>query len=90
MVADAQTQSHNWINRLKNFLVQLGDSFHLISENEEKVKQVNLKGHTDRIYAVAITPDQQYILSASGDRTVKMWHLETGCREELVGYQGGE
>jgi WD40 repeat protein len=43
-----------------------------------------LTGHADEIRAVAVTPDGQRAVSASGDRTLKMWDLET--EEVLVAF----
>jgi WD40 repeat protein len=40
------------------------------------------KGHTDRVYAIALSPDEQIIASGSADKTIKLWHLNTG---ELLG-----
>jgi len=37
-----------------------------------------LAGHKDRVRAVAVTPDGRYTISASNDRTLKVWELETG------------
>ena len=39
-----------------------------------------LKDHTDAVYAADITPDGMTAVSASGDRTVKVWDLKTGKR----------
>ena len=33
------------------------------------------KGHTGSVYAVAVTPDGQHIISGSYDRTVKVWSV---------------
>ncbi|MBN2003977.1 MAG: CHAT domain-containing protein, partial [Anaerolineae bacterium] len=38
-----------------------------------------LAGHTDDIIAVAVTPDGQRVVSASGDHTLKVWDLESGA-----------
>jgi WD40 repeat protein len=35
-------------------------------------------GHSDKVYAVAFSPNAQTILSASADNTLKLWDIETG------------
>lgn len=45
-----------------------------------------LKGHQNNVEALAITPDGQYVVSASWDRTIKVWSLETG--ETIAGFTG--
>ncbi|MBK8022379.1 MAG: protein kinase [Chloroflexi bacterium] len=35
-------------------------------------------GHTDRIKAVDYSPDGRYILTGSGDSTVRLWEVQTG------------
>ncbi|MEG3884810.1 hypothetical protein QT971_11420, partial [Microcoleus sp. herbarium19] len=37
-----------------------------------------LTGHTAEVTAVAVTPDGRFIISASQDKTLKVWDLETG------------
>jgi WD40 repeat protein len=37
-----------------------------------------LTGHTSSLYAVAVTPDGQRAVSASGDETLKVWDLGSG------------
>ena len=37
-----------------------------------------LKGHTDKVYSVAFSPDGKYIASASWDHTVKIWEVSSG------------
>ena len=34
-------------------------------------------GHTDEVYAVAVTPDGQHIISGSDDHTVNVWSVAT-------------
>lgn len=37
-----------------------------------------LSGHSDRVRAVAVTPDGQHAISASEDNTLKVWELSNG------------
>ena len=37
-----------------------------------------LRGHSDRIYALAVAPDNQLIASGSADHTVKLWEAASG------------
>ena len=37
-----------------------------------------LKGHSDSVYRVAVTPDGKRAVSASWDKTLKAWDLATG------------
>jgi WD40 repeat protein len=37
-----------------------------------------LQGHSESVYGVAITPDGRYAVSASGDKTLRVWDLESG------------
>jgi len=46
-----------------------------------------LRGHTDAIPSIAITPDGKTIISASWDKTLRVWDLETKrCRYVLRGH----
>ncbi len=45
-----------------------------------------LQGHTDSINAVTVIPDGSRVISASSDKTLKVWDMETG--EELQSLQG--
>lgn len=45
----------------------------------KKGKLLNtLKGHTDIIHTVALSPDGQWAASTSQDKTVRLWNLHTG------------
>ncbi|WP_341532293.1 serine/threonine-protein kinase (plasmid) [Nostoc sp. UHCC 0302] len=37
-----------------------------------------LRGHSDWVYAIAISPDGQTLVSGSKDKTIKVWNLNTG------------
>jgi WD40 repeat protein/serine/threonine protein kinase len=39
---------------------------------------LTLKGHTDRVNAVAFSPDGQWLASGSDDATIKVWDATTG------------
>jgi WD40 repeat protein len=45
-------------------------------KKNEKVR--TLKGHTNRVGSVVVTPDGRRVVSASDDNTLKVWDLETG------------
>jgi WD40 repeat protein len=46
-----------------------------------------LIGHSDHVYSVAFSPSTEYLASASGDYTIKLWHVATGqCIDMLVGH----
>jgi WD40 repeat protein len=56
-----------------------------LSGNELRVRELEsgrellaLKGHTDGVRAVAVTSDGRRAVSASNDRTVRVWDMETG------------
>lgn len=48
-----------------------------------------LQGHSYTVSSVAMSPDGQYIVSGSEDRTIKVWSLRTGeCVRTLSGSSG--
>jgi len=49
-----------------------------------------LYGHTDRITACLVTPDERHVVSASNDDTLKVWELLSGrVRATLHGHTEG-
>ncbi|WP_299491850.1 hypothetical protein [Acaryochloris sp. IP29b_bin.137] len=48
-----------------------------------------LKGHTDWVWHVTFSPDDQMIASASDDGTIRLWDAATGeCLQVFMGHQG--
>jgi WD40 repeat protein len=42
-----------------------------------------LTGHSDWVYAVAVTPDGKHVISGSKDSTLKVWHPGNGDRKSV-------
>ena len=48
-----------------------------------------MKGHTDTVWGLSISPDDQYIASAGKDKTIRIWNLkERTFLYELNGHKG--
>jgi WD40 repeat protein len=43
-----------------------------------------LRGHSDRILSVAFSPDGQILASGSADRTIRLWHPQTGKLTKIL------
>jgi WD40 repeat protein len=53
----------------------------------EFILDKNLKGHNDTIYSIAISSEDEFIVSASMDKTIKIWDFNTGkCLKTLEGH----
>ncbi|MCI0743558.1 MAG: WD40 repeat domain-containing protein [Gemmataceae bacterium] len=48
-----------------------------------------ITGHADSISALALSADRQFLVSASSDKTLKLWDLRTGlARKTFAGHEG--
>lgn len=48
------------------------------------------EGHSDAIYALALSPDGKTLATGSYDQKIKLWHVETGAESLLLkGHNGG-
>ncbi|MCS6863764.1 MAG: hypothetical protein RMJ56_17155 [Gemmataceae bacterium] len=64
--------------KLLSFLLTSWAVVLLAAENPAPVVVTELKGHTDTVEAVAVSPDGRFIATASFDQTVKLWETATG------------
>ena len=46
------------------------------------------EGHSGPVRAVAFSPDGRHIVSGSGDRTLRLWEVESGAARTLEGHGG--
>src|SRR5438128_10969221 len=49
-----------------------------------------LKGHTETVYTVNFTPDGRHVLTASFDKSLKLWEVATGKEIKTFGGQAGQ
>ena len=59
----------------------------LLAEDRLLARAV-LRGHTNSVTSVSFSPDGQRILTASGDKTARLWGLDGKLLEELRGHAG--
>ncbi len=50
-------------------------------------KVVEFEGHTDQVNCIVLSKDNKYLISASSDKTVKIWNTQNGKLEKtLIGH----
>ncbi|MFN8547743.1 MAG: WD40 repeat domain-containing protein [Candidatus Eisenbacteria bacterium] len=52
--------------------------------------ETTLVGHTERVNALAISPNARWIVSASADSTIRLWEFDTGVALLTIRGQAGE
>ena len=57
------------------------------SHNPKPALLRTLEGHSDKVWSVSVTPDGRRAVSGSGDKTLRVWDLESGrCLRTLTGH----
>ncbi|MBD2254642.1 caspase family protein, partial [Nostoc parmelioides] len=73
-------------SQLKEVLSEVQSS---LSEAIEAVRERNIfSGHTDAVTALALSPDGQYIVSGSSDKTLRLWDTKGKLLHTLNGHTG--
>jgi len=68
-------------------LVTAGEDNTLSVEGRDNDEIVQLKGHTKRVTGLVISRDRQTVVSASDDRTIRVWNPADGsCRCTIAGH----
>jgi serine/threonine-protein kinase len=56
-------------------------------QQPEMAAAKSLSGHTDTVWAVAVSPDGQILASGSYDKTIRLWDIQTGkLQRTLTGH----
>lgn len=72
----------NRINQPKNATVS-----DTVTNN--KISLANTLEHSDYVYTLAISPDGEIMVSGSGDKTIKIWNLQTEeIQNTITGHKG--
>jgi WD40 repeat protein len=53
---------------------------------KKKLQEAVFEGHTGYIECVAITSNNRYIFSGSGDNTVRLWNVKEKRQEAVLRY----
>jgi WD40 repeat protein len=50
----------------------------ILYDGKDTTKKLELKGHDGGVYCVSWSPDSSRLLTASADKTAKIWDVNTG------------
>jgi WD40 repeat protein len=91
----AQKTSRKQVPWTESNLIGIGGKFYLNPKPDKRTVRSpqalissirTLKGHTNTILQVAVSPDGQHIISGGYDNSIKIWNLETGKLERSIEY----
>ena len=68
--------------------VALTDGAIALHDTQDGGEFARLEGHSSAVTSLAFTPDGSRLLSASTDRTVRIWEVETGLLERTFVHHG--
>lgn len=68
------------VDRMNYYLTTSGNPA-IIQYNIQGNEIRRFEGHTNDVNALAVTLDRKYLISASADKTVRIWNLQTGDLE---------
>ena len=71
----ALSKSKSLLNITNGLLSQKASS---ILNEKFQFKPYFSDGHTDSVFSLAITPNGEYIVSGGGDKTIKLWDINSG------------
>ena len=55
-----------------------------VNESNEVFLKLDIKTHTEKVNDILITKDKKYFITASDDKKIKVWNLETGKVERKI------
>ncbi|WP_204105611.1 MULTISPECIES: serine/threonine-protein kinase [Spirulina sp. CCY15215] len=101
MIAESLSDRYGTATEILQDLNSSSPTFPQISSSQKSPKSsvkrentythaYNLTQHSDKVLDLAISPDSQYLATASEDKTIKLWELATGEEVQTLQNKAGE